>query len=213
MKPVLIAGIDPGLATGGLVLVRSGRTDREDEVIDAKSLVATKKEIASAKKEALELIEVNSWGDKAFVTACLRVDLWVKHCVEALVQMEKDHGRITCIGIESFVDQPSRAKVMMQLRWQTPLLMGVLLAALEKEGFCLRNNRIIYQNAGVVLKQWKNELEELKNFKQKPGKSSENGVIIRGDERITNDHLRKALVHALSLSIRIRQQKSLDKNL
>lgn len=200
-----IAGIDPGLATGGLVLVKSGRTDREDRVIDAVSLVDKKKDIEADKKYIKSKVGKENWGDRAFTVAILRMNRWVDLCIQEVERMREEHG-IDMIGIESFVDQPSRAKKMMQLRWQTPLVIGSLAYRLEELGYTVENGKIYYQNAGVVLKQWEAELALLKRENSRGGKPE--GVIVAGDQIITNDHMRKALVHALALSIRMRKNNS-----
>lgn len=201
----LILGIDPGLATGGLVLIRSGATDSDDEILEAVSLVDKKSLVEKDKKEVKALVEErNNWGDKQFTIAVLRAQRWSKSCIKAIKELENKYGKIDYIGIESFVDQPGRAKTLMQLRWQTPLLMGILTVALAELGYSFENGKIFYQNAGIVIKQWSFEIETLKNS-QKNNRARKNSVILKGDECITNDHLRKALVHALALSIRMRQ--------
>lgn len=207
----LIIGIDPGLATGGIVLIKVGRTSLDDEVIDSFSMVEKKDLLNKDKERAVKLIElgVNRWGDREFTLAMLRTDRWVKKAIAEISRWEKEYGKIDKIAIESFVDQPSRAKQIMKLRWQTPLLIGAFVEKLKDLGYS--EEQLVYQNAGTVLKQWQTELDLLKNDKRKKRARQEKPVIVTGDWQISNDHLRKALVHGLALAIRIRENKLVKK--
>jgi hypothetical protein len=203
----LIIGIDPGLATGGMVLIRVGSSSSADEVIEAISMVDKKELVDKDKKRALELIDsgINRWGDREFTATMLRTERWVKKAIKEISKWEKEYGPIEKIAIESFVDQPSRAKQLIKLRWQTPLLIGAFVERLKDLGY--REDQLIYQNAGTVLKQWQTELDLLKNDKRKKRARQDEMVIVKGDWQITNDHLRKALVHGLALAIRMRENK------
>lgn len=207
----LIIGIDPGLATGGIVLIRVGSTGADDEVIEAFSMVEKKDLLNQDKKRAIDLIEsgVNRWGDREFTLAMLRTDRWVKKAIAEISRWEDKYGQVEKIAIESFVDQPSRAKQIMKLRWQTPLLIGAFVERLKDLGYT--EDQLIYQNAGTVLKQWQTELDLLKNDKRKKRARQVDPVIVKGDWQISNDHLRKALVHGLALAIRIRENKLVKK--
>jgi hypothetical protein len=194
-----IAGIDPGLASGGMVVIATG----PDRVIEAYSLVEKKGRHAAAKSEARALAEpLDGWSDAEFSAAALRAEQWRDQFATALDQFEAEHGAIDFFAVESFVDQRSRAREeknrLVKNRWQTPLVIGLLAAELEKRDISVRNQRLIYQNAGIVIRQWSAELAELKNR----GKGSPD-LVVPGDHKISNDHQRKALVHALALSLRL----------
>lgn len=211
MSDVFVIGIDPGLATGGMVLIKVGASDQKDEVIDVFSLVDKKSLIEADRQKSRDIINASSrpWGDRKFTETSLRVDRWVEMATAKIKEWEVKYKAIQAIAIESFVDQPSRAKQIMQLRWQTPFLMGVLAARLKDMGYTPENGRVFYQNAGTVLKQWQFEIERLKKSKRKNRASKDEWIIVKGDFKVTNDHLRKALAHGLALCIRIREnQKS-----
>lgn len=206
-----IGGIDPGLASGGFVVIDARQKNR---VLASHSLVEPKGAAKAATEEARELAEeFGGWGDVEFIAAALRAERWVENFTSCLAEVEAEFGPITYFAVESFVDQRSRAREennrLIRNRWQTPFLMGQLAVALhgESDAF-VRNRRIVYQNAGTVIRQWGPELAELKQR----GRGKED-LIVSGDGQVGNDHERKALVHALALSLRLSQQIRDDKPL
>lgn len=196
-KSSLICGIDPGLASGGLVVIDASDRDR---VVAAYSLVEKKGAVAEAKKEAEDKAhELEGWGDKAFTSAAIRSEKWIGKVEEAMEEISREHGPIAWCAVESFTDQPSRARKekegLLRNRWQTPLSMGGLQLVLAKFDLSLENGKLFYQNAGVVIPQWRDELARLEAGEE----------IAPGDKIVKNDHQRKALLHALALSLRLRR--------
>jgi hypothetical protein len=197
----LICGIDPGLASGGLVLIDPRDGDR---VLDSHSLVERKGAVAAAKARAEELNgALGSWGDREFTAAALRSEDWCLRVKDFLEGLVEGHGPISYFAVESFTDQASRARQdkagLIRNRWQTPLSIGGLADVLRGFGAEVGNGRLIYQNAGVVLPQWRSELALLESRVR----GQEAGVA-PDDHLVGNDHERKALVHALALALRLR---------
>lgn len=200
MNKVKIAGIDPGLASGGIVVIEGW----PESVIYAKSLVASTSSAKQAAKETGEILSpTNGWGDKEFTAAVLRAEAWRNVFVRTLHEILDDHD-IDVFAIESFVDQRSRAREekqrLIKNRWHTPLVMGMIHQELEKRDFNVRNHGVVYQNAGIVIKQANVEIAQLK------ARKSKEDLVVPGDRVITNDHLRKALAHALALSLRLKEK-------
>lgn len=198
----LVCGIDPGLASGGLVVIDALDGDR---VIAAYSLVEKKGDSKEARARAEEMAaSLGGWGDKAFTSAALRSTSWIAKAEEALSEITKKHGIVAWCAVESFVDQPSRARKekegLLRNRWQTPLSMGALALVLSSFGLSLERGNLVYQNAGVVLPQWRDELALLESKKE----------VVAGDKIVKNDHQRKALLHALALSLRLRHEGKLS---
>ena len=194
----LLCGIDPGLASGGIVLLD------QEKVLETASLVEKKGAVKKAKEEARILTDnLDGWGDKEFIAASLRTVGWLARAEEVLNDWEKKYGTVQFYAVESFVDQPSRASQekagLLRKRWQTPFVMGGLATLLARRGVTAANGRLVYQNAGVVIRQWHKEIALLEK----------GGSIYPGDEKITNDHLRKALVHALALNIRLKRKEDI----
>jgi hypothetical protein len=114
-----------------------------------------------------------------------------------------ERGLPQIVAMESFVDQAQHAKKMMANRWQTPHLIGRLESYLATHGYSVNDGSLIYQNAGVVLPQLSSEIAALEDR----GRSKiSTHVLLPGDELITNDHLRKALAHALAAAFRIQHR-------
>jgi hypothetical protein len=207
-----VAGIDPGLASGGFVVVKGG--DRS--VIKAYSLVEKKKEREQAKKMAVDLSkQAGTWGDNEFTTAVFRAESWMKKFDQAFNEFTSEHGIIDYFAIESFVDQRSRAREekqqLLRNRWHTPLLMGLLVAYLNERDYNPQNHNLFYQNAGIIIRQWSTEIGMLAARKKSKNAAD---VVVKNDYLITNDHQRKALVHAFALSLRLRDKlrKDIDVN-
>jgi hypothetical protein len=198
---LLIGGVDPGLASGGLVVLRLP----QEQVVAAMSLVEPRDAKRRAQKEALAIADryFGGWSDVEYLAADARAAMWVQRFGRALDDLEAEHGRVSCFAVESFVDQPSRARrerrALVRHRWQTPLLMGRLARELEDRGYAPHNGGVVYQNAGIVLKQMSSELAQLRARRR-----DDVDVIVDGDRLVTNNHTRTALMHALALSLRMK---------
>ena len=191
-----VGGIDSGLDSGGLVVI--DRSDRE-RVLLAVSLGEQRGALARYTKEARSLAgRFGGWSDIEFIAAELRANAWIARLVAALDAFEAEHGEVACFGVESFIDQHQHAKRMMRNRWHTPFLMGKLSQELAERDVTPENGRLVYQNAGVVLPQFKDERARLK-----ARRSNDRDLVVPGDRQVTNDHLRSALSHALALSLRL----------
>lgn len=186
-----IAGIDPGLASGGVAVIRSPK----EEVLAAASLVEARGAVKAAQGD-YDLARRFDWGDKEFSVAAIRAGRWVSSLVDFLDNFEREFGPIDIYAVESFVDQRSRAREekqrLVRNRWQTPLVMGLLQAALSDRQVSVEAGNLVYQNAGLVITQQRDEIARMKQ-----------GDFIPGNELIKNDHQRKALAHALALSLRL----------
>jgi hypothetical protein len=197
----LAAGLDTGLSSGGLVVLDRARDDR---VLEAVSLVEPKGAARTARAFADAQAETfGGWSDREFLAAQFRALRWMDMLTEALDRIENEHGRIDMFGIESFVDQRSRAREekqqLLKNRWMTPLTMGMLAAELDRRDYTIYNGRVVYQNAGIVIRQMS---EEIARLKARP-RGGTADLIVRGDHKVTNDHLRKAFAHGLALSMRL----------
>jgi hypothetical protein len=204
----IVCGIDPGLASGGLVLVE--RQGSREEVLRSVSLVekrgAAKRALTQTRERSALL---GGWGDNQFTAAATRSAAWMNLFRETLKEIAAADQSIDFFAIESFVDQPSRARQekagLLRNRWQTPLTMGRLAEELERRGYSPEKGNLFYQNAGTVLRQWKTELGLLE--KRKRGEDT----LLPGDSLVSNDHERKALVHALALLLRLEEKGNLAK--
>lgn len=199
LVPLRIDGIDPGMSSGGAVaLACSGRDER---LVAAFSLVENKREQREATAAARALVERLGWGDPEFTTAYLRARAWIEKLARWLDETTEAHGAADYYAVESFTDQHSRARKdkagLLRKRWQTPFVIGMLLDELARRGATPENGRVVFQNAGVVLPQHAGELALLIDPARR------DGAVVDGDSLITNDHQRKALVHALALSLRL----------
>jgi hypothetical protein len=206
MNSPLIAGVDPGLASGGLVLI----SIQPNEVLAAISLVEKKGQRQAAQQEVKELAaDLDGWSDKEFASAMLRAESWRDNFRIAVDQLLEEYGAIDYFAVESFVDQRSRAREEQQRlvsnRWQTPLAIGLMSQVLEQREITVRNQRLIYQNAGIVIRQWSTELSALKNRRR-----GQEDLYIPGDRQITNDHQRKAWAHAMALRLRVLDRQAVE---
>jgi hypothetical protein len=195
----LIVGIDPGLSTGGVAVV----DPRSDEVLTAHSIRLTREEAREAIAAAAESLEaLGGWGDREFTAAALRARAWVRKLACLLDEIERRHGAIGFYAIESFTDQPSRARReragLLRQRWQTPLVISLIHELLAERRAGVVDGRLVFQNAGVVLRQHADDLVALREGRE----------IVKGAQRhIRNEHTRSALVHALALSQRLRARE------
>jgi len=201
--PLTVLGIDPGLASGGLALIRGDAATTE--VLAAVSLVEARGTPAAAKREVAELEKYTNGGiDREFSAAMLRVASWIERFERAVDEIFEEFD-VDAVAVESFVDQRSRAREekqrLIKNRWQTPLVIGLIADRLEKHQITMRNQRLFYQNAGIVIRQWAPELARLSDRSRL--KTINDDCIFSGDKIITNDHQRKALVHALALKNRL----------
>lgn len=196
-----IAGIDPGLGTGAIVILDRARGGR---IAAAVSLIEAKGAIKEAREEARRLAATfGGWSDKQFLAADLRARIWVKRACKFLETFKAENGSIDIIAIESFVDQAQHARSMRRSRWMVPFLTGLLILELDRRGFSPERENLIYQDAGLVFKQLDRELAALAHPRAKP-------LLVEGDEQLTNEHQRSAFAHAWALSLRLepyREQK------
>jgi hypothetical protein len=167
----LVAGIDPGLATGGMVAIVNHK------IVAVQSLKSVRE-------------ENDSTGDPVFTDAILRAEKICVTVTQTLFQWEREWGPIQLIGIESFVDLPSRLRhqnaagqpIWIKDRWKTPLVIGMMHAY-------LREYPLQYYNP-AILQSFRDELSGL----QDPARR---GKIYPGAELLSNDHLMKAWCHAM----------------
>lgn len=192
----LIGGIDPGLASGGFVVI-----DRADQkrVLEAHSLVEEAGTVKRSREEASVLAaRLGGWSDIEFLAADMRAQAWVQRFISVLNAFEAEYGVIDMFGVESFVDQAQHAKKMMKNRWQTPFLTGMLVRELAQRDITAANGRLIYQNAGTILSQLSEERGRLEARRK-----NDRDLIVPGDRQVTNEHQRSALAHALALDLRL----------
>lgn len=198
-QDIIIAGIDPGLASGGFVLLRLGSDSRE-ELLLAASLSESKNQAADERTRAFDICAgMDGWSDVSFLTADLRAKAWVERFTDIFNDAQSEFGEINYVAVESFIDQAQHAKKMRKLRWTTPLVIGRLAARLDELGFSSETGKVVWQDAGVVLRQQADELARLASNKNKAG-----DVLITGDHLLTNSHQRAAFAHARALSLRIK---------
>ena len=196
-----VGGLDPGLATGALVVIDRG--DRE-RVLACYSLVEKRGARAHALARAKELTEsfkgtgTKGWGDVEFLSAELRAKVWADRFFAAFDECETNGYPIDILAMESFVDLKQNANKMMKNRWMTPLIMGLLIEGLSNREITVESGRLVYQGSGVVLPQLKVERARLKARVK-----ADRDLIVPGDRLVTTDHERSALSHALALSQRL----------
>ena len=197
-----LIGIDPGLGSGGLVGIDAANNDK---VLYAHSLVPPRKITLEAKREADEFLNSwGGWGDRQYLEAERRALWWLKEVKRALAEFSASFGEARAIAIESFVDQPSRAhKRLIRNGWQTPHVIGLMGAALRRLGYSPEAGNLVYQNAGVVLRQYNEEIAILSR-RHRP---YSDGLVAPGDSLIDNEHEIRALVHALALSHHLSQHR------
>jgi hypothetical protein len=192
----IVAGIDPGLASGGFVVIDRANKKR---VLTALALVEKAGAVAHYKQEAREIAShLGGWSDIEFLAADLRARAWMARFVDALNIFEAAHSAIDVFAVESFVDQAQHARKIVQKRWQTPFVIGMLVFELAQRGVTPLNGRLVYQDAGRVLKQFSAERARLAARRK-----NDRDVVVPGDRYVTNEHKRSALSHALSLSLRL----------
>jgi hypothetical protein len=195
-----VGGIDSGLGSGGLAIIDRAGAGR---VAASYSFVEPKGGLRAARERARALLEpLDGWGDVEFLTAHLRALAWMEAFGASLDRFEAEHGKVGILAVESFIDQHQHARRMMRNRWQTPFLMGLLTADLTRRGFSPEEGTLVYQDAGVILKQLSEELEEMKE------RSSKRPVLLDGDETITNAHERSAYAHAYALRLRLDNEEA-----
>lgn len=125
-------------------------------------------------------------GDMQFSDAVLRARGQVKLLRDFIVKHEPD-----LIAIESFVDLASREGKEDRLRWQTPLVIGMIDAMVRDLGY--PDERIRYQNP-IVLHQLRLERAQLVEANKPRGKRKEH-VLVPGDQLVSNEHLISAFLH------------------
>ena len=201
-NPRLIAGFDEGLNTGALVVLdrhardHAGRVRVVEAVDLSEASAAPKQARAEARELAKTFIGVH---DIEFCAAHLRAEAYTRRLTDALDGVAAEYGvEVSIIALESFDDQAQHAKVMKKGRWKTPLAIGMAAGELVRRGYRLDNGRLVYQNAGVVLKQNEDEIKRLADRRTKTL-----DVVRPGDHLITNGHKRSAFAHALALSTRL----------
>lgn len=168
MRTVL--GVDPGLATGGMVLIEA-----EPERVIA---------VGRLKTSASEGERVA--GEKQFASAVARARVQAAALKEFVAEHDPDF-----ISIESFVDLASRAGREDRKRWTTPLVIGMMDAELRALGV---EGRVRYQNPSV-LQQFRVEINSLSEANRAKGKRSQD-VLLPGDNLLSNPHLISAWAHA-----------------
>lgn len=202
-EPCPLIGIDPGLGSGGLVGIDA---KADDKVLYAYSLVPPRKVTLEAKREAHEILDSwGGWGDRQYLEAERRALWWMEEVRKALTDFIATFGEPRAIAIESFVDQPSRAlKRLIRNRWQTPHVIGLMSGELRRLGYSPEAGNLVYQNAGVVLRQYSEEIAIL----ERRATPYQDGVVVPGDKRIKNEHEIRALMHVLALSHHLSQHQS-----
>ena len=164
----LVCGIDPGLATGGMVLLRV----QPEEVLAVQRL----------KTKPGDQSQVA--GEKQFAQAVARGRLQVQQISAFLQEHDPDF-----ISIESFVDLASRKGKEDRLRWTTPLVIGMIDAELQKLGMA---ERVRYQNPSI-LSQFRTEMSQLGEANKNRKRPD---LLLPGDHLISNPHLLSAWAHA-----------------
>ena len=172
-----VLGIDPGLATGGMVMLRA-----HPEQVLAVGRLATK--ASEAERVA---------GEKQFALAVGRARVQAGAVRQFVEEHDPDH-----ISIESFVDLASRAGKEDRKRWTTPLVIGMIDAELRDLGV---DSRVRYQNPSV-LAQFRSEISALQEANRlQRGRKSD--VLVPGDHLLSNPHLISAFAHASWRATRI----------
>lgn len=182
----MICGVDPGLATGAMVLL-----DLEGDVTAAQRL-------GKAKGSAKAVKDRDPHADPQFTDA---VDRALQ--VAAVIVRTVEAWKPTMVAMESFTDQASRAKKKTasgkahfdRNRWMTPLVIGTALPRLADLGYSVELGTLRMQNP-AILSQFDVELAILE------GKAD--GTKPGGAELLTSDHHRKAWCHAEYARIRHR---------
>lgn len=187
MAPRLIIGFDPGLTTGGMVLM----SYPPERIIAARSLV-----------RAIPKIDVPI-GERAFTAAEAHARDVAQRAALTLDEWIAEHGPVAAIGIEAFIDQPSRARKpnLVKDRWKTPLAIGHISARFAERGFASEHGNVFYQDP-AILRHFASELAELARPSSGETRTMHDSVC-EGDHLLTNDHLRKAWAHGAWLCPRL----------
>ena len=141
---------------------------------------------------------MGGWSDIEFLAVDIRARNWMTRFIAALEAFEAEYGQIDVFAVESFVDQRQHAHKMMINRWHTPLLTGMLISFLTDRGITPTNGRLIYQDSGRVLTQFRSEIDLLKSRR-----GQDRDMVVPNDRLIAGEHQRSALAHALALSLRL----------
>jgi hypothetical protein len=163
-----VLGIDPGLATGGMVLL---------EVEPERVLKVQRLKTKPGEGESVA-------GEKQFSQAVARGRIQVAQMREFLIETEPDF-----ISIESFVDLASRKGKQDRKRWTTPLVIGMLDSCLQDLGM---EDKVRYQNPSVLF-QFRVEINQIAEANRKRGRSDS---LVLGDKLLSNEHLISAWAHA-----------------
>ena len=174
---ITVCGIDPGLATGGMVLLQ---VEPEEKVLAVQRLVTKPGDAARVA------------GEKQFAQAVGRARMQVETMLGFLEEHKPDY-----ISVESFVDLASRKGRQDRLRWTTPLVIGMLDAELVRLGL---SDQVRYQNPSI-LSQFRGEMGQLGDANKKRGRGD---LLLPGDRLISNPHLLSAWAHASWRAERIR---------
>lgn len=179
--PTHIIGVDPGLSSGGIVLLRV-----EDDCVIAADKFARIQRGTTA--------ESYPGADKAFADANR---IAMRRAVQLAERVGEWHAQVGVgmIALESFVDQASRGRALIKERWTTPLVIGHLAARLADIGYSEPEGTLVFQDAGMVLRHFQSELARMQAGE--PG-------ITPGQEHLANEHMRSAWAHAAWLALRIR---------
>jgi len=175
-----VLGVDPGLATGGMVLIEAN----PERVL----AVGRMKTIASQGEQVA--------GEKQFASAVARARIQAKALREFAEEHNPDH-----ISIESFVDLASRAGKEDRKRWTTPLVIGMMDAELRDLGMA---DRIRYQNPSVLY-QFRVEINQIMEANRQRGKRQKDALCL-DDRLLTNSHLISAWAHASWRAVRLNQE-------
>lgn len=182
--PTHIIGVDPGLSSGGIVLM---------QVADDRVLAADR----FARIQRGTTPESYPGTDRAFADANRIATRRAIQLAEVITAWQEAFGPVGCIAVESFVDQASRGRALVKERWTTPLVIGHLAARLGDLGFCEPEGTLVFQDAGMVLRHFQSELARMQAGEKD---------IAPGQELLTNEHMRSAWAHAAWLALRIRDR-------
>lgn len=168
----MFVGIDPGMTTGGMVLLK------ENEIFDTASFGQKRKKDAQSP----------FLGDPNFGLSMLRAEECIHTIIEVLEKWSKD-VEIKGVGIEGFVDLKSRKKhrdeegqqLWIRDRWKTPLVIGMLHPYVVKYP-------LSYQNP-AILKGYEIKLGMIKS-------KTMDSDTLKGWEKITSPHQASAWCHA-----------------
>lgn len=173
-----LVSIDPGLATGALVLTRCA----DETVLDAVSL-----------KTNADKTRRDSFTDDEFHDAVQRATQWVAVATTYLRQWNVKYG-VQRVVVESFVDLGSHATsghAWRSKRWMAPLVIGMLhpnLVAL------VGADNVHYQNP-AVLAHMRTEIAQVEAANKKAGRKRAHDVLVAGDHQLRDEHMIRAWAH------------------